>query len=366
MRVFLFLCLLVISASLSGCSGDSVSRSKMPAVGEAEAAAIKVLKDAGAVVRTDEGGSATDIDLHQLTLSAETLGFLRELKSLRGLNLADSSFSDESLPVLEQVSSTLTNLDLRGCQLTDKAPAVIARFAGLRALRFNGKNGETSISDDGVKTLAACTSLKVLALDELTFVGTEGLSALTALKDLEELYVAGTIVDDDSCTVIADFPKLKKLRLARNQVSDDALETLSKCALLEELDLSEDSLITNDGMAHLAKLTGLKKLNLWRVQISDEGVLMLASLTRLEWLNLDNTKLSDAGLPALKNMKSLDFLHLGSTQITADGAPLLFHLTSLKDLKITRSAMGSSDTTVAELKKHLPNTAIQTEYIEPE
>ena len=95
-------------------------------------------------------------------------------------------------------------------------------------------------------------------------------------------------------------------------------------------------------------------------------MLLLAGLTGLEWLNLDNTKLSDAGLPALKNMKSLDFLHLGSTQITADGAPLLFHLTTLKDLKITRSAMGSSDAAVSELRKHLPHTTIQTEYIEAE
>ncbi len=37
---------------------------------------------------------------------------------------------------------------------------------------------------------------------------------------------------------------------------------------LEEIDLSEDSLISDEGMAHLAKLTNLKKLNLWRVQIT--------------------------------------------------------------------------------------------------
>ena len=360
------LCCLVILASITGCTGDSGPNTTAPTVGERESAAIKALQAAGAVIKTDNAGSVTDIDLHKLTLSAETLEFLPDLKSIRVLNLADSSFNDESLPVLERVSPTLANLDLRGCQISDKAAAVIARFTGLRALRFNGKNGQTNISDDGVKALAACTALKVLALDELTFVGTDGIAALTGLTNLEELYVGGTIVDDDSCSVVAGFPKLKKLRLARNQVSDIALETLSACTLLEELDLSEDSLITNSGMVHLAKLTGLRKLNLWRVQISDEGVLMLGSLTQLEWLNLDNTKLSDAGLPALKDMTKLNFLHLGSTQITADGASLLFHLTSLKDLKITRSAMGSSNAAVAQLKNHLPDTIIQTEYLDSE
>lgn len=361
-----FLCSLVFLALITGCSGNSVPKAAAPVVSETESAAIKALQTAGGVVKTDSAGSVTDMDLHLLTLSAETLEFLTDLKSLRVLNLADSSFSDESLPVLERVSPTLTSLDLRGCQISDKATAVIARFAGLRVLRFNGKNGKTSISDDGLKALAACTALKVLALDELTFVGTDGIAALTGLANLEELYVGGTIVDDDSCSVIAGFPKLKKLRLARNQISDIALNTLSECKQLEELDLSEDSLITNDGMAFLAKLTSLKKLNLWRVQISDEGVLMLAPLNQLEWLNLDNTKLSDAGLPALWGMTKLNFLHLGSTQITPDGVSLLFHLSSLRDLKITRSAMGSSDVAVAELKKHLRDTAIQTEYLDSE
>ncbi|MEJ7592016.1 MAG: hypothetical protein WKF77_10740 [Planctomycetaceae bacterium] len=360
------LCPLILLVFLVGCSSDSPPQQTVSRASEAEMAAIQALLAAGAIVKSDEAGSATDIDLHKLTLTQETLGFLPELKSLRVLNLADSTFSDESLPVLEKVSPQLAQLDLRGCQISDKAAVVIARFTGLRALRLNGKNGQTNIGDEGVKALASSKSLKVLALDDLTFVGTDGLAALTGLKDLEELYVAGTIVDDDSCKLIAGFPLLKKLRLARNQVSDAALETLSVCSALEELDLSEDALITDAGMAHLAKLRKLKKLNLWRVQISDDGALLLAPLTKLEWLNLDNTKLSDAGLPVLKNMNSLTFLHLGSTQITAAGAPALFHLKSLKDLKITRTAFVSNDVAVAELKKNLPDTAIQTEYVESE
>lgn len=367
MSCFRLLCLLFMCMSSPGCSGDSKSSNTLaPTVTATEAAAIKALELARAVVKTNEGGSATDIDLHRLTLTAEMLDLLPELTSLRVLNLADSTFSDEALPVLERIAPGLVNLDLRGCQLSDKAPAVIARFTDLRALRFNGLNGKTSISDDGLKSLAACKSLKLLALDELTFVGSDGIAALAGLKDLEELYLAATIVDDDSCKLIAGFSKLKKLRLAKNQIRDVGLEALSSLSILEELDLSGDSLITDVGMAHLAKLSALRKLNLWKVQITDVGALMLAPLTKLEWLNLDNTKLSDSGLPLLENMHSLTFLHLGSTQITPAGAPHLFHLTSLNDLKITRTALAANDSAVAELKQHLPNTAIQTEYVESE
>jgi len=357
--------LLAAFACAVGCTPSSEPKVAVPLVTEPEAAAIKALLEAGAIIKTDEGGSATDVSFLKMTPPDETFDKLAELKSLRALNLAESSFNDDCLPALDKVSPSLANLDLRGCSLSDKATSSIARFTGLRALRFSGKNGKTSIGDDGLKALTACKSLKVLALDDL-WIATAGIEALAPLTELEELYLAGTVVDDDAAKFIAAFPKLKKLRLARTQVSDAALETLSARTSLEELDLSENSLITNSSMAHLAKLTNLKKLNLWRVQISDEGALMLASLTKMDWLNLDNSKLGDAGLPLLKDMKALTFLHIGSTQVTEVGASALFHLTSLKDLKLTRTAMGASDTAVTELKKHLPTTAIQTEYVEAE
>ena len=359
---FVFIAALV---SACGCNGPSAPKVVVPQVTVTEAAAIKTLLEAGAAIKTDEGGSAMDVSLLKLTPSNDLFDKLSELKSLRALNLADSSFSDDALPALDKVSLTLANLDLRGCSLSDKATSSIARFTSLKALRFSGKNGKTSISDDGLKALTACKSLKVLALDDL-WIGTPGIEALASLAELEELYLANTVVDDDAAKFIAAFPKLKKLRLAKTQVSDAALETLSARTSLEELDLSENSLITNAGMAHLAKLTSMKKLNLWRVQLSDEGALQLASLTKMLWLNLDNSKLGDGGLPLLKDMKALTFLHIGSTQVTEAGAPALFHLTTLKDLKLTRTAMGASDTAVAELKTHLPGTTIQTEYVDAE
>jgi len=360
-----FLCFSALILTAAGCSGPSAPVPAVPKISDSESAAMKALEEAGAVVKTNDAGSATDVSFVKLTPTPEILDHLGALPNLLSLNFADSSFSDESLPVLLKVPAQLASLDLRGCALSDKATDAIARFTNLRALRFSGKNGKTSIGDDGLKALAACKSLKVLALDDL-WVSTAGLEALSDLQQLEELYLAGTVVDDDSSKIMAAYPKLRKLRLARTQIGDATLEAISVCATLQELDLSENSLITNAGMAHLAKLTSLKKLNLWRVQISDEGALMLAPLTKMEWLNLDNSKLGDPGLPLLQNMTALTFLHIGSTQVTAAGAPALFHLKSLKDLKLTRTALGSSDAAVAELKKNLPTTAIQTEYVEAE
>ncbi len=361
----LYLAVFCVCVCFAGCSEEQAVQNPLVKVTDQESAAIKLLRDAGATLKLNDAGSATDVSFLKLDVTADTLAPLADLKSLLALNLADSTFSDESLPALEKVSPQLVNLDLRGCQISDAVTPVIARFTALRALRFSGKNGKTSIGDDGLKALASCTSLKVLALDDL-WISSAGLEAISGLKDLEELYLAATVVDDDASKLIVGFPKLKKLRLAKTHVTDAGLLTLSTSRALEELDLSENSLITNTGMLHLGKLVSLKKLNLWRVQISDEGALALAPLVKLAWLNLDNSKLSDGGLPTLKGMTALTFLHLGSTQITEAGAPSLFHLKTLKDLKITRTAMGSSHVAVAELQKNLPGTAIQTEYVEAE
>ena len=161
--------------------------------------------------------------------------------------------------------------------------------------------------------------------------------------------------------VIAGFPKLSKLRLAQTTVDAAGLEKLATLKNLTELDLSECSQIFDDAMPSLSKLTSLKKLNLWRLQLTDEGVKSLKPLTSMQWLNLDNTQLSNQGLPALSDMTELTFLHLGSTSITNDGLKHLEGLKNLKDLKVTRTAV--TQEFVDELKKSLPNTEIQLEYI---
>lgn len=351
--------LLFLLCPLYGCTGNAVP--EIPRATPEETAAIKSLTDAGSVIVSDAGGRAASIDLRKAQLSTDSLTKLAACKTLQSVNLADTALDDAMLTELIKAAPQITSLDLRGCALSDASMNEVGRLTGLKVLRLSGKNGKTTVADDGMKPLTALKSLKVLAVDNL-WIGKPGIEQLTGLAGLEELYLAETLVDDDTVALIAKFPRLKKLRLSRTSVGDAALAALKDCRTLEELDLSENSVITDTGMESLAAITSLKKLNLWRVQISDTGALALAPLTGLQWLNLDNTKLSDAGLPTLKAMNQLTFLHLGSTQITDAGAPALFHLKSLKDLKITRTALAASEPALAELKKNLPTTAIQTEY----
>lgn len=354
-------CLLLLL--FSGCTESSgpASPQTSPANLAAKSAAVQLPKELAEFIKQGPDGSVVEADLRKAEVTSDLLKLLAPLTTLRTLNLAGTAFNDELATLLATTAPQLTSLDVRSCAISDAAMAEIAKCTGLRVLRMSGRENRTTVSDEGLAALATLKSLKVIALDDL-WIGKPGLEHLTKLDSLEEIYLSATIVDDEAVAVLTQFPRLRKLRLARTNITDTALASLSTCKLLEELDLSEISTLTDAGMSSLASLTSLKKLNLWRVQISDAGALALAPLTSLQWLNLDNTKLSDAGLPLLKNMTQLTFLHLGSTQITAAGAPALFHLKSLKDLKITRTALAASETAVADLRKELAATAIQTEY----
>jgi Leucine-rich repeat (LRR) protein len=182
------------------------------------------------------------------------------------------------------------------------------------------------------------------------------------LSQLQELYMADTTIGNEAIGILAQFPNLRKLRIARNQIDGSGIAELPKLKNLEELDLSECAQLFDDAMLPLTKMTKLKKLNLWRVNISDIGIEPLKGLTTLESLNLDNTRLGDDGMVYLSGLTNLTFMHLGSTQITDAGLVHLEGLKALKDLKVTRTAVTQQG--IDKLKEKLPNTEIQLQYIE--
>ncbi|MEM1069276.1 MAG: hypothetical protein AAGI63_10295, partial [Planctomycetota bacterium] len=187
------------------------------------------------------------------------------------------------------------------------------------------------------------------------------LEQLKPLVNLQELYMKQTTIGNEAITMMAAFPKLKKLRLAQNQIDASGTAELAKLTGLEELDLSECAQIFDDAMPPLGELKQLKKLNLWRVNITDIGIEPLSELTQLQSLNLDNTQLTDEGMPSLTGLTELTFLHLGSTQITDAGLASLESLTKLKDLIMTRTAVTAEG--ADELKQSLPNAVIQLKYL---
>ena len=310
-------------------------------------------------VRRDGNDELIEVDFRDTEAGDAEMKLLVDLPKLRSVLLLGTKVSDAGLETLGQIP-TLENLDLRDCSVSDDGLKSLSKLGRLKALKLMGRSGDCTVSDTGLEHVAKFPELKVLGLDFLWEISDDGIAKLAPLKNLQELYLAETTVGDATIEHLAKFPTLRKLRLARNQIEAAGIAALPKLSSLEELDLSECSQILDSAMGPLGECKNLKKLNLWRVNISDEGLKPIQHLTNLESLNLDNTRLSDEGASYLSGLTKLTFLHLGSTQITNQALTHLEGLTNLKDLVVTRTAVDEEG--VEQLQEKLPNTKIQLEY----
>jgi hypothetical protein len=349
--------LLAITALLiSGCKPTAAPK---VAPEPDDAGSVSALEEAGAKLKKDGDGLVIEVDFRDSTIGDAVLENLAGLRRVRKVLLNETAVTDAGMAAVGKVT-TLQDVDLRGCTISNAGLEPLTALSELKALRLSGESGVTSVDDDGMVHVAKMKNLKALLLDFL-WISEVGLEQLAGLDKLEELYLAKTLVGDDALAMMSQFPRLKKLRISQCQFENEGLAHLAKVTTLENLDLSENNSINDSGMPHLSGLKNLKQLNLWRTFVGDSGIENLAGLTAMEGLNLDNSQISDGCLKHLSGMNKLSFLHLGSTLVSDAGLPALKGLSSLKDLKVTRTAV--TEEGVAELKKSLPDTEIQLRYI---
>lgn len=90
--------------------------------------------------------------------------------------------------------------------------AILAKLASVAPLIVDAELARTSITDAGLKALAACENLRSLDLTR-TSVTSEGLSAIAGLKKLEKLNLTETAVDDPGVEKLKAVPSLKRVWL---------------------------------------------------------------------------------------------------------------------------------------------------------
>jgi len=113
--------------------------------------------------------------------------------------------------------------------------------------------------------------------------------------------------------------QLKGLRLDQCRLHDNDLARLSALTNLEKLNLMQNHSISNAGLAHLAGLTRLKELVLFRTGINNGCLVHLSKLANLEDLNLSQTGVTDDALPFLAQMPQLKRVTLRSCSATETG-----------------------------------------------
>jgi mono/diheme cytochrome c family protein/uncharacterized membrane protein len=141
------------------------------------------------------------------------------------------------------------------------------------------------------------------------------LAAATALASRLQIEIRPLAADTPWLAVTA--------RLRAAQFGDAQLRELEPIApAIQWLDLGQTA-VTDAGLAPLAAMKNLRRLQLDHTAITDAGLAHLSSLTQLESLNLHRTAITDAGLPALKSLSRLRSIYLWQTHVTPAAAQAL-------------------------------------------
>jgi hypothetical protein len=114
---------------------------------------------------------------------------------------------------------------------------------------------------------------------------------------------------EDAIHIRSAFQSARSLDLCRLPVSDEALAVIPYSVTSLAL---VDASITDAGIPHLLKLTGLKRLNIAGTRITDDGLIALSSLQDLVWVCVNRTQVTSKGVARLKTTRPTVEVLIGS------------------------------------------------------
>jgi Leucine-rich repeat (LRR) protein len=239
-------------------------------------------------------------------------------------------------------------------------------------------SSNTNLTGASLKQIAGLAKLERLTLLQNRFndLNTRRFSKMPQLQSLD---LRGNMeAGDMTLEVVGKLPHLTALKHRSTAVTDAGLQGLAESKTLESL-LMQDFVITNESGPHLAKLSKLSSLEVFRCQgFGSEGVLALAGLplTRLTLRDLPDVgdpalavlaklprlkrlylhelaSLGDEGLRQLAAAKELEVLDIWSLpQMTDASVGVIAGLPNLKELSIRETGVTEASVgTIAAMPK---------------
>lgn len=197
-------------------------------------------------------------------LGAQDLKALGEMERLVLLNLNNTQVPDGSLKELAAAKG-LRQLYLVKANLSD---AALHDLIALKELRSLSLNDNPEITNAGIKEIGKLKQLRWLSLGQTQITS---LKDLAGLEHLENLFLSGTKIADESLADLDGFKKLEGLFLSGSSVTDAGVKNLSRLTQLRVLQLNATS-VSDEGLKDLADLKQLKKLALHKTKVTDAGV----------------------------------------------------------------------------------------------
>jgi hypothetical protein len=135
--------------------------------------------------------------------------------------------------------------------------------------------------------------------------------------------------------------EIKALRMTKATLTDEGLAPLAGLTGLKSLNLDYTQ-VTDAGMANLESLTSLEVLEMEGTQVRGPGLVHIRGMQSLQMLDLRRSKLDDAALVHLHGLAALKVLQLAHTRVTGSGLVHLADLPSLETLFLIQTPVGDA------------------------
>jgi hypothetical protein len=203
-------------------------------------------------------------------------------------------------------------------------------------------DGRSNFGDGHLKWLTRFRQLEQLSVksrsakETLGSVTDEGMAHLLRNRMLRQLSLIGTSVTDEGLAAVARLPRLTHLWLDGLSVSEEGLRTLRKAKRLSWLGLNRTDL-SPEAILQLNALK-LKSLELRDAGIGEAELQAIGQLEKLEQLDISRNTFLGPGLAHLARLKLLKRLDLSQTAVTDEDAQTLLSFSdTLRDVVLTRS-----------------------------
>ena len=193
--------------------------------------------------------------------------------------------------------------------------------------------------------------------------GPAELKLATGFGGLEYLGLVGCSLKDDDLTVLAQFGKLSHVRIARDmKVGPKGMAHVARLPMLKRVDLDfveitpallrplagakglnqllfDFAPVSDESLAEVGRVTGLTYLSMRgkKNPLTDAGLEPLARLTKLTHLDLQQSDVAGPGLKHVGGLKDLYYLGLDGSRIDDAGLVHLAKLTALREVSLTES-----------------------------
>ncbi|XP_050279527.1 receptor-like protein 33 isoform X2 [Quercus robur] len=243
------------------------------------------------------------------------------LTQLRELILDTTNMSSIRPNSLMNLSSSLTTLSLRYCDLRGKLENNVLCLPSIQTLDLVGNS---NLEGSLLKPNWSCSSLKFLGLSG-RMVSREFLNSIGNLKSLERLELSSANFLGELPSSIGNLKSLERLELSSANFSGELPSFIGNLKSLEYLDLFWTSL-SRELPSFIGNLKFLKHLTLRDCNITGSIPAWLGNLTKLTYLDLSNNSFYGLLPSSLFNLPNLSTLDLDNNQLVG---PLPSHVSGL-------------------------------------